>query len=383
MAKTIYLDNGATSFPKPEEVYKAVDKTLRTVGGSPGRSSHTMAIEASRIIFETRESLARLLNIPDATRIIFTKNSTEAINTALKGLLRKGDHVVTSSFEHNAVAKTLAYLEKEHNIKVTKVKAKRTDYITAKEISDAITTETKLVTVMHASNVLGTIQPIKEIAKVCHDKNVLFMADCAQTIGSLPFDAQDIDADIVAGTGHKALLGPQGVGFLYLKEGIEPTQLIHGGTGFSSLDDDTVTPDRFESGTMNTPGIAGLGAGIQFILNKGIENIRAHEVKLIHKILEGISNIDGVTILGSNKAEERTSLVSFTMKDKDPAEIGKLLDRGHYANIMVRTGEHCSPDAHKLIGTYPAGAVRVSPGIFTTEEEIDIFIKVIKEIATL
>lgn len=202
--KTIYMDNAATSFPKPESVCKRVNEVLTSIGGNPGHSSHSMAVEASRVIFEARESIARVMNAPDSSRIIFTKNATEAINVALKGILTSGDHVITSSFEHNSVAKTLVYLESEKGIKVTKLKCTdKYHCISPKSVEDAITPKTKLVEIVHGSNVLGTIQPIKEIAEVCRSRNVLFMTDASQTIGAVPFDVQDIGADIVACTGHK------------------------------------------------------------------------------------------------------------------------------------------------------------------------------------
>lgn len=370
----IYLDNGATSFPKPATVLDRVTEIMTHIGGNPGRSSHSMAIEASRVIFEARETVARVINATDSSRIVFTKNATEAINVALKGLLNSGDHVITTSFEHNSVSKTLASLERDRGVKVTKLQGSRSDYITAQEIEKAITPQTKLVTIVHGSNVFGTIQPIKEISEVCRSRNILFMTDASQTIGAVPFDVAEID--IVACTGHKSLLGPQGTGFLYLKKGIEPATFIHGGTG--DIKNELETPDRFESGTLNTPAIGGLGAGCEFVLKMGIENIRKHETGLINKIIKGLSDIEGVEILGPLNADERVSLVSFNIKGVDPEEIGQVLDQEY--NIMTRAGEHCSPDAHKTACTFPGGAVRVAPGIFTTEDEIEIFLNAVKEI---
>ncbi len=376
--KKIYLDNAATSFPKPKEVIDRVNEVLASIGGNPGHSSHSMAVEASRVIFEARESIARVINAPDSSRIVFTKNATEAINVALKGILTSGDHVITSSFEHNSVAKTLNYLKSERGIKVTKLKCTdKYHCISPKTVEEAITPNTKLVEIVHGSNVLGTIQPIKEIAEVCRSRNVLFMTDASQTIGALPFDVQDIGADIVACTGHKALLGPQGTGFLYLKESIEPATFIHGGTG--DLNDEVETPDRFEGGTMNTPGIGGLGAGCEYVMEFGIDKIRKHESGLANKIIKGHKEIEGVTILGPHNGEDRVSLVTFNIKGRDPAQVGVILDEEF--NLMVRTGEHCSPDAHRTACTYPEGAVRVASGIFTTEEEIDIFLDAVDKIA--
>lgn len=371
----IYLDNAATSFPKPEEVYKRADWVLRNIGGNPGRASHRMALEASRVIFEAREGLATLLGVSDAARIAFTKNATEAINTALKGLIKPGDHIVTTAFEHNSVARTIRRLEKEGVI-VTRVSGATPGIVTATEIGAAITKETKIVCVTHASNVFGAIVPVADIGRLCAEKGVLFMIDAAQTAGAMPMNIDEMAVDIVAGTGHKALFGLQGTGFLYLREGVEPEALVDGGTG--EIDSDLEIPDRLESGTMNMPGIGGLGAGVEFLLETGVDKVRAHERALIENILEGLGKIKGVTIIGPEGAEGRVSLVSFTMAGIDALSAGTLLDTEH--EMMVRTGTHCAPDAHRVAGTFPDGTIRVSPGFFNTLGEIEGFIKAVETI---
>jgi cysteine desulfurase family protein len=371
----IYLDNAATSFPKPECVLARVDEVLRHIGGNPGRGGHRMAIDAGRVIFKTRESLARLLNIKDASRIVFTKSATEATNLAIKGLLTSDDHAVVSSFEHNACIKPLAHLER-HGMGLTRIKSERPDLITPEDVLKTLTPKTKLVSIVHGSNVFGTIQPIVEIGRALRERGVLFMVDGAQTLGAVPFDLSQTPIDILVGTGHKSLFGPQGTGFVYLRDGVEPRNLLEGGTG--DLEDELETPDRFETGTMNTSGIGGLGSGIDFVLSEGIEKIRAHEEKLIRLLIEGLQRLSGVTILGPLDASERTSLVAFNIEGMDPQDIGLSLEDDF--DIMVRCGTHCAPSAHRVAGTYPAGAVRVSPGYFNTVEEIEIFLNAISTI---
>ncbi|MEK6599301.1 MAG: aminotransferase class V-fold PLP-dependent enzyme [Deltaproteobacteria bacterium] len=371
----IYLDNAATSYPKPESVYKRIDHILRHIGGNPGRSGHRMALDASRVIFEARESAARLFNIKDASRIVFTKNATEAINVALKGILKPGDHVVTTSIEHNAVVRPLKRLERD-GVKVARVKADKEGWTLPKDIEKAITNKTKLVSVVHASNVFGAVLPVAEIGSVCRKKGIIFMIDAAQTAGAMPIDIEALNVDIFAATGHKSLFGPQGTGFLYVKEGIEPLPLVDGGT---AEDDDMLEiPDKLEAGTMNTPGIGGLGAGIEFLLKEGVEKIRKHEEGLIRQILDGLKGINGISIIGPTDEKKRTCLVSFNIEGKDPSDIDYRLDNEF--NIMLRCGLHCAPHAHKTAGTYPSGAARVSPGYFNTSNEIEEFLKAIREI---
>ena len=371
----IYLDNGATSFPKPESVYRRVDEIQRQMGGNPGRGSHRMALDAGRVIFEARESIARLLTIGDSGRIIFTKSGTEAINLALKGILKPGDHLVTTAIEHNAVANTVLRLE-GNGVRVTRVAAAPDGTVVPDEIGSAIEGNTRLVCITHASNLFGTIEPVGEIAEVCHRSGVPLMIDAAQTVGLLPIDVTSSGIDIVAATGHKALYGPQGTGFLYVREGIEPLRLIDGGTGEEG---ETVEmPERYESGTMNTPGIGGLGAGVEFIMNEGVERVRRHEVGLIKNLINGLKGMRGVHIIGSLDASKRVSLLSFTVDGRSSGEVGHLLDSEY--NIMTRSGLHCTPSAHRVAGTYPDGAVRVSPSYFTTPSEIEEFLKAMESI---
>ena len=372
----IYLDNAATTFPKPESVYKRVDQVLREIGGSPGRASHHMAIEASRVVFAARESLAKLIGVEDSSRIAFTKNATEAINIALKGLLKPGDHIVTTTFEHNSVARPVRTLERS-GVAVTRVSSKEPGLVKVDDIAGALTDKTKLVCITHASNVFGTIVDVKEIGAFLREKKILFMVDGSQTVGAYQFTPEDYNIDILASTGHKALFGVQGTGFLYLKDGVEPQALIDGGTG--EVDDFLDMPERFEAGTMNMPGIGGLGAGVDFLLETGLDKVRAHEEALIEAIIAGLSEIGGIKLIGPPSAKGRVSLVSFTMKGHDPREVGFTLDEDY--SILVRCGTHCAPDAHRAAATYPAGTIRVSPSYFNTMEDIDAFIKAIRTIS--
>ncbi len=334
-----------------------------------------MALDAGRVIFEARESIARLLTIGDSGRIIFTKSGTEAINLALKGLLKSGDHLVTTAIEHNAVANTVLRLEGE-GVGVTRVGTAPDGTVAPDEIGRAIEESTSLVCITHASNLFGTIEPVGEIAEVCHRRGVPLMIDAAQTVGLLPIDVATLGIDIVAATGHKALYGPQGTGFLYVREGIEPLRLIDGGTGEEG---ETVEmPERYESGTMNTPGIGGLGAGVEFIMSEGVERVRRHEVGLMENLINGLKGMRGVRIIGSLDASKRVSLLSFTVEGRSSGEVGHLLDSEY--NIMTRSGLLCTPSAHRVAGTYPDGAVRVSPGYFTTPLEIEEFLRVMETI---
>lgn len=371
----IYLDNAATTYPKPEETYDRIDYVLRNIGGSPGRASHRMAIEADRVIFSARESLAKLFGVMDSSRLVFTKNATEALNTALKGLLKPGDHLITTAFEHNSVARPVKRLESE-GVSVTWLSGATPGILTPSEVRAAFRPETKLVCITHASNLFGAILPAEGIGAVCREEGVIFMLDASQTAGAVPFTVNSLSVDILAGTGHKALMGPQGTGFLYLAPGIEPAPLLDGGTG--EIEEVLDLPERLEAGTMNMPGVAGLGAGVGFLLKTGVKNVREHEMKLCSMLLEGIGRIDGASIIGSTDAAQRASLVSFNIEGKDPRELGIILDEEF--SIMVRSGTHCAPEAHKEAGTFPLGAVRVSPGYFNTEDDIEQFLGAVRKI---
>jgi len=379
----IYLDNAATSHPKPVSVYQRVDTVLRNWSANPGRSGHTMAVEAARIIFQTRETIARLFNIADPDRIIFTPNATGALNLALLGTLKPGDRCVTTTMEHNSVVRPLHALA-EKGVTVAKVGAARDGSIDPRAIAaalDSAHSNTRLVAVTHASNVVGTITPIAEIISLAHQRGVPVLVDAAQTAGSVPIDVGALGVDLLACPGHKGLFGPQGTGFLYIAPHMNVEPILFGGTGsrsdLESMPD--FAPDRYEPGTQNTPGIAGLGAGVEFLLKRGVEQVRAHEIALVRQLMEGLAAIDGVTLHGPRDPERKSGVVLFTLDGVDPAEIGDRLDDEF--GIAVRVGVHCAPQAHRTIGTFPIGGVRMSPGFFNTAEEIDRTVDAVSRIA--
>ncbi len=372
--ETLYLDNAATSFPKPEATLAAMINYQQNIGGSPGRSGHGLSIDAGRVVFEARETLARLFHIEDPLRIVFTKNSTEALNVALFGLLKQGDHVVTTSMEHNSVMRPLRYLESQ-GVALTVIPCSPRGEIDPGDIQKAFQKNTKLVVLTHASNVTGTILPVEEIGKMTSGRgDVLLCVDAAQTAGALPIDVARMSIDLLAFTGHKSLYGPQGTGGLYIREGLDQqiAPLMRGGTGsrseFEAQPD--FMPDKYESGTPNAIGLAGLGAGAAFILEQTIEAIRAKEEQLTHRFINLLSDEkDQVTIYGPNDARRQTAVVSFNVKNITPSDAALYLEEKW--GIMCRPGLHCAPAAHKTIGTFSQGTVRFSFGFFHSENDID------------
>lgn len=376
---SVYLDNAATSFPKPDAVYEAVDHALRRVGVGPGRGGHRRSIEATRIVFEAREAVAALLGVADSSRVVFTHSATEALNLAISGLLCPGDHVVTTTVEHNSLVRPL-HAASGRGVEVTRVSADRRGFVTPDAVAAAIRPTTRLVALSHCSNVTGALQPVEEISAEVKKRGALLLVDAAQSVGMIPLDAPAIGIDLLAAPGHKGLLGPQGTGILYVAEGVELTPLMVGGTGVHSSDEEqpAAMPERYESGTLNTPGIAGLGAGVAFIARTGISAIRERETSLVRQILEGLAGMRRVTVHGPAADEPRGSVVSFSATDMDPQTIGFCLDHDH--DISVRVGLHCAPFAHRTIGTYPTGTVRVSPGFFTTDNDVEFFLRALREI---
>ncbi|MCD4689446.1 MAG: aminotransferase class V-fold PLP-dependent enzyme [Desulfuromonadaceae bacterium] len=378
----IYLDNAATTFPKPESVYHALDQTGRHLAISPGRGSYSLALEAGRLVYEVRETVAEFFNIPDPSRVVFTANATEAINLALFGLLRPGDRVVSTTMEHNAVSRPLQVLA-SRGIEIERVPADTTGQVSAAAIREAVTNGGKIarmVVLSHCSNVTGSIQPIEEIGPWCRQQGVLFMVDAAQSAGLLPIDVQSMGIDLLAAAGHKGLLGPAGTGFLYLVEGLQPTPLIYGGTGGNSASPlmPEELPERLECGTLNTQALAGLQAGIDFVRSHGLEQIRRHKSALLEQLFFGLSRLPGIRIHGPSQVQPQGGLLSFSLAGQDPSEIGFLLDVEY--DICIRTGLHCAPDAHRNIGTLPAGTLRVSPGLFNTAADIDALLRAMDRI---
>ena len=375
MQEKLYLDNAATSHPKPEVVYRAMDAMLRH-GGSAGRGSHQQALAADRLLLAAREHLAELFNAAHAERFILTFNATLAINQALFGILQPGDRVVTTGVEHNAVTRPLHALQQQ-GVEVVKVPAvASTGEVCPSALKAACSRKpTRLLLVNHCSNVSGAVQPVAGLGTWCRQQGVLFMLDGSQSAGAIPLDFQELAVDLFAAPGHKGLLGPQGTGLLYVSERVDLQPLVFGGTGSASgsaLMPETL-PDRCESGTRNLPGLAGLNAALEFLLATSVEAIHRHEMQLVEQLLAGLQRIPGIAVYGPPAGAERGAVVSFTMAGRDSAEIGFLLD--HRAQIAVRVGLHCAPDAHRCLGTYPDGTIRVSPGLFTTPHDIERFLK--------
>ncbi|MBW6512064.1 MAG: aminotransferase class V-fold PLP-dependent enzyme [Desulfuromonadaceae bacterium] len=375
----IYLDNSATSHPKPETVYRAADHALREIGANPGRGGHRLALDAARLVYNVRESVANFFAVADPSRIIFTANATEAINLALFGLLVPGDRVVTTTMEHNAMVRPLAQLEMR-GIEVVKVQADQQGYVEPDAIFAACAKPTRLVALSHCSNVSGTVQSIEKIGPWCRENGVTFLVDAAQSAGLIAIDVEQMAIDLLAVPGHKSLLGPPGTGFLYIHPDLQLQPLLFGGTGSNSTSRfpaDTL-PERFEVGTMNVAGIAGLGAAIEFLQQETLQKIFAHEHALMTSLRGTLSAIDRVSLYAPLSARHVGPL-SFNIDGLDPAEVGFLLEKDH--EICVRVGLHCAPEAHRSLGTFPQGTVRVSPGYFTTRNEIDILIEAIKSLA--
>ena len=381
----IYFDNAATSYSKPESVYETVHQFMKEIGASSGRGAYRKALQADRIIYETRQKLASLFGIKDASRIVFTANATASLNLALKGFLKPNSHVITTSMEHNALWRPLKRLERERGIEITPVQCAsdgtlNPPFVPRGDLADVIKPNTKLIAVLHASNVVGTIMPIKEIGEVAKEKRIPLLVDAAQTAGVYPIDVEELGIDMLAFTGHKGLLGPQGTGGLYIREGIELEPLKEGGTGGESILETQPSnlPDRYEAGTLNAPGLAGLGAGVSFILSEGVDKIRAKEIALTKRLIDKLSEIPEVEIYGPKDAEKQVGVVSMNVADYAPEEIGYVLDEVY--GIMVRTGLHCAPCAHRTIGTIERGTLRISLGYFNTEEEIDYITESLKSI---
>jgi len=377
----IYLDNAATSWPKPESVYQTMDEFLRNKGGNPGRGGHSMVVAASRVVDETRLLLARLVNAPDKDRIILTFNCTDSLNMGLKGLLRPGDHVITSCIEHNSVVRPLKKLERQ-GVKVTRLSPRTgNSIVTPQDMEKTITKETRLVVITHASNVTGVIQPIKEYGVIARRYDLIFMVDAAQTIGKYPLDVQENHIDLLAFSGHKGLFGPMGTGGLYIGERVDLDSLREGGTGSHSEVEEQPgdLPYKYECGTMNCVGIAGLGAGLKFIFKEGLEKILSHEQSLANRLLEGLAHIPRATVFMAEDGVKQAPILSLAIDGAEPGEVGAILDQAF--NIGVRTGLHCAPVAHKTFGTFPLGTIRLSPGYYNTVEEIDFTLEAIEKIA--
>ena len=379
----IYFDNAATSWPKPPGVVEAMVHFMDDVGANPGRSGHRLSVEAGRIVYDAREAVAELFNAPDPLRVVFGLNVTEALNLALRGLLRPGDHVITSSMEHNSMMRPLRALERE-GVEVTVVRCSPEGFLDPADVEKALRPNTVMIALNHASNVVGALLPVAEVARIARQHGLLLLVDAAQTAGAYPIDVQADGIDLLGFTGHKSLYGPMGTGGLTIGERVDLARLEplkRGGTGSrSELEEQPdFLPDMCESGTPNAVGLAGLAAGVRWVLERGVETIRAHEVALTQRLIDGLREIPGVTVYGGLDATHQTATVSFNIAGLEPSEVGLRLDEEY--GIMCRVGLHCAPAAHRTIGTFPVGTVRFGLGAFSTVEEIDAALEAVRQFA--
>ena len=375
---SIYLDNAATSFPKPESVYQAIMHAMREIGASPGRAGHRRSMEAGRILFQTREAIAALFAIPDSSRVIICHSATEALNLALRGILVPGDHVITTSMEHNSLLRPL-FLLRSQGVELTIVQAGRDGRVDPDDVRRALRSNTRMIAVGHVSNVSGTIQAIDRLAAIAREAGALFLLDAAQSAGSVPIDVVKTGIDLLAAPGHKGLFGPQGTGFLYAASAVTLRPLLAGGTGANSTDEEQpdMMPEGFEAGTHNLPGIAGLKAGVEFVLKQGADVIGDKERQLVASAAQRLSAVSGITLCGPVGQADHGGVLSLSCEGIDPAMLAFMLDQRF--DIAVRAGLHCAPHAHRSLGTFPGGTLRISPGWFTTSEEIAIFCDAVVE----
>lgn len=376
----IYFDNGATTFPKPHAVVNAVDRTLRYYGANPGRSGHNMSLKASEIIYDCRKNTAKLFNADSPDKIIFSYNCTAALNYVIKGILKEGDHAVISSLEHNAVLRPLENLKK-NGVEYSIADYSPDDEETINNFRNAIKPNTKLVICTHASNVFGVRLPVERIAALCRIHGVLFCVDAAQTAGVVPISLKDSCIDYLCTAGHKGLYGPMGTGILAINSETLPESLIQGGTGSFSSDrkQPAILPDRYESGTPNLPGIAGLNEGIKFVIKRTERGIERYESDLAVRLYHKLSDIPGVVLYTDSPETHRcVPVISFNIEGLDSEETAEILDKRF--NIAVRAGLHCAPLAHEFFGTQESGTVRIVLSVFSTCEQVDYFASSIRKI---
>ncbi len=372
----IYLDNAATTWPKPTQVTEAVAKSMKYFGANPGRSGHKMAIRTSEKVYECRELIADFFGIPNPANVVFTQNATMALNLAIHGVLKAGDHAICTVMDHNSVLRPI--FSKSSDVEVSYLGADGEGVIDPSELEALIRPNTRLVAMTHVSNVCGTIMPIEAVAEVCRQHGILFLLDASQSAGIINIDMQQMKIDLLAAPGHKGLYGPMGTGFLGINTDFDLNPIMQGGTGSYSkeLTQPLELPDRLESGTLNLPGICGLAEGIRYINRIGIGNIREHEAKLTEYLLDGLSHIKDINIIGKKNTHGRTGVVSFTHNSRDCVDISSYLSSNF--SIATRSMYHCAYKAHEALGTADGGTVRVSLGVFNTLSEIKILLYALK-----
>jgi cysteine desulfurase/selenocysteine lyase len=382
----IYFDNAATSWPKPPGVTEAMVDFMNRVGANPGRSGHRLSIEAGRIVYEARELVADLVHAPDPLRVVFGANVTEALNLALRGYLRPGDHVVTTSMEHNSVMRPLRSLESDQRgdpIELSVVPCTSEGFLNLEDLEAALRPETVMVALNHASNVCGSLLPVREAGAMVRKHGCLLLVDAAQTAGAYPIDMEADQIDLLAFTGHKALGGPMGTGGLIIGERVDTDRLVplkRGGTGSRSESEvhPDFLPDICESGTANAVGLAGLAAGLRWVRAEGVEHIRRHEIELAQRLIDGLQAIHSVRVYGGLDAVRQMATIAFNARGLAPSEAGLRLD--DESQIMCRVGLHCAPAAHKTLGTFPDGTLRFGLGAFSSASEVDTALAAVKQI---
>jgi cysteine desulfurase family protein len=379
----IYFDNAATSWPKPPGVAEAMVGFLSDVGANAGRSGHRLSLQAGRLVYDARESIAALFGAPDPLRVVFTANVTEALNLVLNGYLRPGDHVVTSAMEHNSVMRPLRALARA-GVELSVVPCSAAGELRPEDVAAALRPNTTLIALNHASNVCGTLLPVREAGALARRHGCLLLVDAAQTAGAAPIDVAADGIDLLAFTGHKALGGPMGTGGLVVGPRVDVARLAplkRGGTGSRSEEEEQpeFLPDKLESGTSNVVGLAGLAAGVHWVLERGVEALRAHEMELAQRLIDGLAELPGVTVYGPCDARRQTATVAFTLDGLQPSDVGLRLDDEF--EIMCRVGLHCAPAAHRTLGTFPSGTVRFGLGAFNTRDEVDLALQAVRHIA--
>lgn len=381
----IYLDNAATSYPKPESVYAAVDHYQRNIGVAVGRGAYREAVAAQRMTDQCRQSMARLIGAESSDRIVFTLNGTDSLNLALMGICRAGDHVVTTEFEHNSVLRPLRWLKDHRGIDVTILRPHADGRVSPDDVRASLRPTTRLLAVQHASNVTGVIQPIEQLCEIARSAKVLTLIDAAQTVGHTSVAVNQIPIDLLACPGHKGLLGPLGTGVLYVRAGLEESLIPHrvGGTGTHSDDDrhPETMPERFEAGNHNAPGLAGLGAALDEIQERSVEAIQRHEQELTSQLVMGLKELSNVTVYGHYAGVPHVGVISFNIVGFEPHEVASILDESF--GVQARAGLHCAPGVHRFLGTsQQGGTVRFSVGAFTTAREVEQALAAVRELAT-
>ena len=378
----IYLDNAATTYPKPTEVLERMTDLYKRFGVNPGRSGYDLCLIGGNLVQTTRKQLTELFGGSNPDRLIFSYNASEALNILIQGMVEPEDHVVSTMVEHNSVIRPLNHLKQERGITVDYIPYEKDGVVDPQRIADSFRNETSVVIVNHGSNVIGSIQPVAEIGRLCRERGILFVVDTAQTAGIIPIDMEEMSIDALAFTGHKSLLGPTGIGGLYVREGVTVRPTRYGGTGVRSAYPFHLEeyPYRLEVGTGNVLGIIGLHASLQYIADKGMDTIYRHEMELFSALQAGLQRIEGLTLHGTTSLENRLPVLSLTVEGRDPSDVGTMLDVDH--NIATRTGLQCAPLVHEQMGTAPRGTVRMSIGPMNKASDVDAVLNAMMDITT-